>query len=132
MKPRVKKARRILALQKQLHRKEEWKLAEFDRQHAQLTAAQGEIITALNENQALHGLFIDAAARRLRSLAQEAERVACQRRLQAEKLIARAAQLKCAERLSLRLEQETRRESRQRELMDILERCVWASRSPRR
>ena len=39
------------------------------------SAMQVELIEALNDTNALHGLFIDATARRLSSIAEEAEGV---------------------------------------------------------
>lgn len=121
MKARAKKARRLLRGQKRLYLIEHWRMADLQRRHAQLEEAQQEIIEALSENQALHGLFIDAAAHRLRSLAKEAESVAREEHLQAKRLLKRAVQVRCAERLSASLEREARRERRQRELMDIIE-----------
>ena len=49
-----------------------------------------ELISALNETNALHGLFIDATARRLSTTAEEAERVAREKEAQSLKVKAHA------------------------------------------
>ena len=54
-------------------------MADLERRLADLDAMQVELIGALNDTNALHGLFIDATARRLSSIAEEAERGAAWR-----------------------------------------------------
>ena len=68
MSAEARKIHRILAVQQQLYRIEEWKLADLERTLERLEASQQDLIRALNEDDALQGLFIDATARRLRSL----------------------------------------------------------------
>ena len=48
-----------------MHRLAEWKLAELDREKAELAAGQEQLVGALNDDSALQGLFVEAMARRL-------------------------------------------------------------------
>jgi hypothetical protein len=118
------KARRILAALEQLHRVEQWKMADLEQRLAELEQAQVELIGALNDSNALHGLFIDATARRLSTTAEEAERVARAKEVQALKLKEHAARVKMSERLTLDREQDAVREREAKELMDIVEQTV--------
>ncbi len=118
------KARRILAALEQLHRVEQWKMADLEQRLAELEQAQVELIGALNDSNALHGLFIDATARRLSTTAEEAERVARAKEAQALKLKEHAARVKMSERLTLDREQDAVREREAKELMDIVEQTV--------
>ena len=65
MSTREQRTRRVLALQVQLHRVEHWKLLDLQRRGAELDAQRRELIAALNDSDALQGLFLDATARRL-------------------------------------------------------------------
>jgi hypothetical protein len=118
------KARRILAALEQLHRVEQWKMADLERRLAELEQAQVELIGALNDSNALHGLFIDATARRLSTTAEEAERVAREKEVQALKLKEHAARVKISERLSAGHEQEAAREREAKELLEVVEQTV--------
>jgi hypothetical protein len=121
MQDRAAKARRILAAQQQLHRIEQWKLAELQRALADLTSAQLEIIGALNDTNALHGLFIDTTARRLGTLAEEAERVNRKTTDQSLRTTEHAVRVRASERLEQAVAQELQRELEGKELLDIIE-----------
>ncbi len=121
MQDRAAKARRILAAQQQLHRIEQWKLAELQRELADLTSAQMEIISALNDSNALHGLFIDTTARRLGTLAEEAERVTRKKNDQSLRTTEHAVRVRASERLEQAVTHELERELEGKELLDIIE-----------
>ncbi len=76
MENRAKKARRLLNVLEQMHQIEERKKLELQRRYDELERSQVEVIGALNADDALHGMFIDTTAKFLKSLAQEAQRVA--------------------------------------------------------
>lgn len=122
MENRAKKARRLLNVLEQLHQIEERKRLELQRRHDELERSQREVISALNADDALHGLFVDTTAKFLKSLAQEARRVAEARELQSEKLRERATKVKTAERLKDSLEQIVARRGGEKELQDAIER----------
>ncbi|NJO21877.1 MAG: hypothetical protein HC868_01685 [Sphingomonadales bacterium] len=118
------KARRVLAAEQQLHRIEQWKLADLERRLAELDAMQVELIGALNDTNALHGLFIDATARRLSTIAEEAERVGREKDAQSLTLKAYATRVKICERLALEYRQDFEQEKEGKALLDIVEQFV--------
>ncbi len=80
-----------------------------------------EIISALNDNDALHGLFIDATARRLGTLAEAAERVTRKATDQSVRTTEHAVRVRASERLERAVAQELERELEGKELLDIIE-----------
>ncbi len=121
MSARAEKASRILSVQLQLQRIETWKLAELQNRLAELEATQAELIRALNDDEALHGLFIDTMATRLRLLSEESARVAVERDVQSRRTAEQSGQAKLAERLSASIELQEARADAQQELMDTIE-----------
>ena len=122
MSTRAQRARRIQSAQKQLHDIEEARLADLRRELSELEAAKRDLISALNDDSALHGLFIETMARRLRSISEQAEMVGRRKDAQAVKLLEQAALAKCAERLSSKLDQKERIERERASLQEILDR----------
>ena len=97
---RARKVQRMLAVQQQLTRIEEWKLADLERTLEHLEATQTELIGALNDHDALQGLFLDALARRLRATSDAAARVGQEKEAQSATLLEHAVRKACAERLA--------------------------------
>jgi hypothetical protein len=102
MNRRLRKIERLLALQEQLHRLAEWKLAALDRKKAELASDQASLVGALNRDDPLHGVFIEAMARRLNALAREADRVNRARAAASRRLTEEGLTLKRAERMTVR------------------------------
>ncbi len=124
MRKKAEKAARILAAEEQLHRIEQWKMSDIERRLADLEAMQVELIGALNDTNALHGLFIDTTARRLSSIAEEAERVGREKAVQALKVKEHATRVKICERIAVERAQEFKREEEGKELLDVVEQFV--------
>ena len=118
------KIHRILDVQQQLHRIEEWRLADLDRTLLALAASEQELIRALNEDDALQGLFIDAMARRLASIAEQAARVGEEKTAQEQRLLEHAARKVCAERLVQAVDREVAQAADKRNLLDAIERFI--------
>ncbi|HEY5829295.1 MAG: hypothetical protein ACAH24_09575 [Hyphomicrobiaceae bacterium] len=118
------KIHRILDVQQQLHRIEEWRLADLDRTLLALAASEQELIRALNEDDALQGLFIDAMARRLASIAEQAARVGEEKTAQEQRLLEHAARKLCAERLAQAVDREVAQAADKRTLLDAIERFI--------
>lgn len=118
------KTHRILGVQQQLHRIEEWRLADLERTLRDLAAAEQDLIRALNEDDALQGLFIDATARRLASIAEEAARVGKERTAQEQRLLEEAARKGLAERLAQAADREVAQAADRRALIDAIERFI--------
>jgi uncharacterized coiled-coil protein SlyX len=129
MQKQVEKVRRILAAESQLYRIEQWKMAELERRLAELEALQVELIGALNDTNALHGLFIDTTARRLGSVGEEAERVRRERAAQSLVLKEHATRVKGCERLLRESELSFEREKESKELLDVVEQHVSGKRT---
>jgi hypothetical protein len=118
------KIHRILGVQQQLHRIEEWRLADLDRTLLALAASERDLIRALNEDEALQGLFIDATARRLASIAEQAARVGKEKTAQEQRLLEHAARKVCAERLVQAVDREVAQAADKRNLLDAIERFI--------
>lgn len=118
------KIHRILDVQQQLHRIEEWRLADLDRTLLALAASEQELIRALNEDDASQGLFIDAMARRLASIAEQAARVGEEKTAQEQRLLEHAARKLCAERLAQAVDREVAQAADKRTLLDAIERFI--------
>jgi hypothetical protein len=125
-KPLVR-ARRILALQEQLHRVEHWRLLELQRRSAELDNERQELIAALNDDEALAGLFLDATARRLVAIARAADDIARQEQLQGDRVAEQATLVACAERLHEEVSVEARRESERQALSEVIDGLVGAA-----
>lgn len=124
MKDRVDRVGRILALQRQLHRIEEWRLADVQRRIAALEVAQQELINALNEDDALHGLFIDTLARHLRALSEEAGQLMVEKELQSHRLIEHTSRLKAVERLFAQVDEALARATDRKALDQLIDSLV--------
>jgi hypothetical protein len=118
------KIHRILDVQQQLHRIEEWRLADLDRTLRELATSERDLIRALNEDEALQGLFIDATARRLASIAEQAARVGKEKTAQEQRLLEHAARKVCAERLVQAVDREVAQAAYKRNLLDAIERFI--------
>jgi hypothetical protein len=128
MQARADKVHRMLDLQQQLHRIEEWTAADLQRRLEELETAQSELIGALNENDALRGLFIDAMARRLRSLAEAAGDTRRATDAQGERVAESAGRLVSVERLAVAADRVVARETAKAELREVIERHVALAR----
>jgi hypothetical protein len=118
----ARKVHRILAVQQQLHRIEQWRLADLRARLEQLAADQRDLIGALNEDDALQGLFIDSMARRLQSLSEEASNTGQQQEIQAARLLDQAGRLICAERLAETADLQELRAEEKKGLSEAIER----------
>ena len=127
MSRRAQRTRRVLALQEQLHQVQHWKLLELQRQAADLDAQRIELIAALNACDALQDLFVEATARRLRSIARAADAVAREQLKQAVRVGEEARRLARAERLSRRVDREAAGAGEKQALLDVIDRLVGAT-----
>jgi hypothetical protein len=118
----AKRAERLVAALRKLHRVEELKKIELQRQLSELRRSEEEVITGLNREDALHGMFMDTSTRYLRSLARQAERVSQSHQHQSRRLLDRAGKLRRAEKLRDRLSQQNVRTEGQKQLSDVIER----------
>ncbi|MBK1622015.1 hypothetical protein [Afifella marina] len=121
MKDRSKKIERILQVQKKMHEVAEWELADISRQGSALDQERRALIEALNDDDTFHGLFVDAKVKRLSRLSSEADQLARRQAEQTAQVLAQARRLKTTERLSGKLERESRKAEERRSFQLLLE-----------
>jgi hypothetical protein len=121
MRDRLTKMERILAVQKRLHQMTEAEIGRLDRVRAELQAGQESLVEALNGDTAFHGLFVDAMARRLATLAKEQEAIGATRDAQAEILKAQALSAKRTERMTDGVRRAAREDERRKGFRDLLD-----------
>lgn len=121
MADRLKKIERVLAVQEQMHRLAQWRVAAVEREKAEVNDGQASLLSALNDDNQLHGLFVEAMTRRLTALAREAERLERVRRAMEQQLSQEALQLKRTERMTDRVRREHARGLDKRLFHDLLE-----------
>lgn len=130
---RRRRMERLLKVQEQLHRIEEWRLVEAQQQLDRVVRDQEELIRSLNaENglEGLQGLFLDTAARRLKSLAAEELASGEAKDAQAERVMAEGARRGVAERLFAAATRAARRVEEENQLQETTERV--AAQAPRK
>jgi hypothetical protein len=121
---RLHKATRLLGVQEQLHKMAEWKAAALQRQAAELQQAQAALIEILNDDEMLHGLFVDARSRRLQSLAKEETQVKAAQSAQNKVVFEKAMQVKRTERMVETLTVEHRRAQEKKDYLLLLDRLM--------
>ena len=118
----TKRAERLVTALGKLHRLEELKKIELQRQLDALRQSEADVIHVLNRDNTLQGAFMDTTSRFLRSLAREAERVSQAQQQQSQALQEQAGKLRRAEKLRDRISQRNLRLEDQKQLADIIER----------
>jgi chromosome segregation ATPase len=121
MKKRLESMERVVGVQRQLRRMAEVKLAELERHQASLAASRQELVSSLNEDTMLHGLFIEAMARRVKSVSSEISDIERLKDAQAKRLLDQTSRLKRAERVVTSLEREYEAELEKRDLADLID-----------
>jgi hypothetical protein len=118
---RLKKIERLVSLQAKIHRLQEWRLGQIDRQQAELVDSRLKLIQTLNDPGPLHGLFVDAMARRLALLAREGDRLTRAREVQHRRLQEEGLRLKRFERATGRMQRKALEEARKRGFVLMLD-----------
>ena len=121
MRERMRKVKRLVTVQADLHRLAEWKLAGLVREGQELKAAQEDLLAALNEHETFHGLFVASMAGRLRRLAGDADRVESAQGLQSRRVVEEAMRLKRTERVAGDLGRKLRRDDEKRAFRELLD-----------
>lgn len=121
MERRLQKTRRLLKLQEQLHEIDKWKLVELQQKAAGLQKEQSALIMTLNDDETLHGLFVEARAKRLQALAAEEVQVKQAQEQQAKVALDGAMKVKRTERVVGRLTVEYRRHVEKKDYLSLLD-----------
>jgi Lhr-like helicase len=112
---------RLRAVQRQLHRIEEWKLSEIERRLVKIEETRDELLAALDRDEALQSLFHVACARRLAALAREGEEAGRNREAQKTTILEQASRLKAADRIAANLMEVERRAAQRTLLLELIE-----------
>jgi hypothetical protein len=121
---RLRKARRLLDLHRDLKRIEEQRVAGLRSRQAELAALQEETAASLNSDEGLRSLFLPVIVRRLQALGEESQGVAEELERRSRALRTLAGRTKFAERLSRTIEQEMAKALAQKELLEAIERIT--------
>jgi hypothetical protein len=121
---RLARVERLLAVQEQMRRTAEWELAATRRHAAEIRDSEAELMARLSQEGPLHGLFLDAAARRLKALARDAAAADALAARQEAAARERALEQKRSERRIGHLAAEGRREDERRDALDRLDAIV--------
>jgi hypothetical protein len=121
MNHRLAKVARIAAVQKQIHRLAEWQLIDLRRREETLREQSRELITCLNDDTALHGLFVAPMAKRLTSIGIETGAVSKACEAQSERVLSEGRKLRHAERIYDRTAAGARREAEKVLLGEVIE-----------
>ena len=120
MRSRMEKISRMLAVQRQMHRLEEWKLALLQHREEELRDEERSLIASLNADDPLHGLFVQTIAKRLTSVGRECAVVGKARKTQSETLLTEARKLKHVERMGVAAATSAERSNEKRRLDEAI------------
>lgn len=118
---RLKKMGRILKVRERLHQLEEMRLVNLDRERAELKRGQEVLVAALNQDEPLHGLFVEAMARRLNALARETDRVNRALDAQTKRLFEEGLSLRRTERMTDKVRRDYLKGAWKRGFEDLLQ-----------
>ncbi len=124
MQTRLRSLQRILAVQKDLQRLAEWKLALLQRKETDLQKDQERLVTYLDEN---HSFTVDYAkmiAGRLHSLGVQRQQAAAERQQQTERVLDQTRRVGQAARMVNSMAEILRRVEERKELTDTIEAAV--------
>ncbi len=121
---RASRSRNILAVQRQLQRVEEQRLAEIKRRANSLAELETELIELLNTEDTMRGLLTFTGVRRLSMVQSEMARVEENKQVQSERLITQTSRMKLAEKLNAEAEADVRKERDQQDLSEAIERFL--------
>lgn len=117
----AKGSARILAVQRQMRRIEEAKLADLQRRVIEIQQERVDLVAAMNDDGALQSLFIDTMALRLKSLAEQLVVAEARRNAQTLAVREEATKEKAAERLANTRAADERSAQTQKQLDEVLE-----------
>jgi hypothetical protein len=121
MADRLHAIKRVLAVQAQLHRLAQWKLAELERREDALQERHESLLRFVDEDGSYAALFGNALMRRLRGISEEKAEVVAAKHEQADKTLEELRRVGRMQRMADELEDEARQERERQELREILE-----------
>lgn len=124
MKQRLQSIRRVLAVQDQLRRMAEWKLADIERQLADVRQAQVDLDHFVDRAHPIGGLLLGVVTTQRRRLADRAAQLKEAKAKQAQRLLEASRSFKLAENLEGRVDEDDRRRREKAEIAELIDRAV--------
>ena len=121
MSERLRRSRRVLAVQSQLDRLTEWCLIDLQSQAAVLGDQQRGLVRFMSEESAVAGIFSLTMMRRLQTIAKMLATIANEQEVQRGRHLDERIRLRRAERIVGTLESEVRRKDALRQLAESIE-----------
>jgi hypothetical protein len=118
----AKRAERLVDAMRKLHRVEELKKIELQRQMSELRRNEEDILARINLDEAFEAMMMQTSARYLRSLAREAEKVSQSQERQSARLLDQAGKLRRAEKLRDKIAEHRARQENDKHLNEVIER----------
>ncbi len=121
MEKRLNGMKRIVALQTQMRRREEWRLAGLEREDASLAEREAQLAAFMEADSGIASLMVDATVKRIRAVSEQRARLVQQKDEQKVRLLAQQQRLGCAERLHDELDAIVQRMLEDEDLDAVLE-----------
>ncbi|MGA9486257.1 MAG: hypothetical protein WBV25_04165 [Methylocella sp.] len=121
MNERLRRSRRVLAVQSQLDRLAQWSLIDLQSRAVVLGDQQRGLVRFMSEESLVAGIFSSTMMRRLQTLAEMLATIASEQDLQRGRHLEERRRLHCAEWIVTILESEVRRKEALRQLAEIIE-----------
>jgi hypothetical protein len=128
MSERLRRSRRVLAVQSQLDRLAQWSLIDLQSRAAVLGDQQRGLVRFISEESLVSGIFSSTMMRRLQTLAEMLATIASEQDVQRGRHLEERRRLHRAEWIVTNLEIEVRRKEALRQLAEIIETALqWTS-----
>jgi hypothetical protein len=121
LKNRLAKLARIVEVKDHQRRSAEWRLGRLRQEEAAVLEDQQAIIAALNEDQPLHGLFVEAMAKHLGVLSQKLDHLRRAQARQTAELRTHTGQFRQADRMLADASRKQARADEWKELSDVID-----------
>lgn len=121
LKNRLAKLARIVEVKEHQRRSAEWRLGRLRREEAAMLEDQRSLIAALNEDQPLHGLFVETMAKHLGVLSQKLDALRQAQVRQTAELQTHTGQLRQADRMLVDVSRRQARADEWKELSEVID-----------
>ena len=121
MNERLRRSRRVLAVQSQLDRLAQWSLIDLQSRAVVLGDQQCGLVRFMSEESAITGIFSSTMMRRLQTLAEMLATIVNEQEVQRGRHLEECRRLRRAECIVTNLESEVRRKEALRQLAEIIE-----------
>ena len=121
LKNRLAKLARIVEVKEHQRRSADWRLGRLRQEEAAMLEDQRTLIAALNEDQPLHGLFVETMAKHLSALSQKLDTLRQAQVRQTAELQTHTGQLRQADRMLTDVSRRQARADEWKELSEVID-----------